>query len=63
MTRLVDAANTLILACSSLVAQGYKVEQIETQGESTPVETWTATKQAVELVAGDPIRLLGRARL
>ena len=59
---LVDAMNTYDPAIATLQERGYRV-WVRPAGEVEEGEEWLARKGANELVASDPLRLLGLAAI
>jgi hypothetical protein len=59
--RIASAANTMVPAYLLLVENGFKVTR--TQSSQSDGDTWTATKEGIELIGEDPLELLGLSRL
>ena len=55
--RIVSAGNTIVPACLVIRDKGYIISKDDGPGVSE--ETWRATKDDIELVAEDPLSLLG----
>lgn len=59
---LADAMNTYDPALATLQERGYRV-WVRPVGEVEEGEEWLARKDGNELIAGDPLRLLGLAAI
>lgn len=59
--RLVDAGNVVVPAFLTLLERGYSVRS--EKSEDSSVETWIAERDSTELLARDPVTLLGLAAI
>ncbi len=59
---LVDAMNTYDPALATLQQRGYRV-WVRPLDDINEGEEWVASKDGAELIAGDPLRLLGLAAM